>query len=299
MKTFLFALLTIIPWGTWIGLSQSVKFKNNHIKTFYITASNLILAFVIVLFQYNSYQINFNIFWFPFIGGFIWALSSYCAFIGTEKIGLAKAVGIWTPLNILVGIIWGIIIFKEFLNTRWITLLFLILSLIMIIIGILLIIFSQEISNKNKRFNNNKSVSLGLLGALGAGVLWGSYFIPIKLAKISMWIAAFPMALGMFIGGVLLLLIGKKIPKLERKRDYLTIFISGVLWGVGNYGMLLLVNYLGTGKGFTIAQLCVVVNALIGVYIFKNPKPRTKAAYITLIGIFIALLGAVILGNLK
>ena len=37
------------------------------------------------------------------------------------------------------------------------------------------------------------------------------------------------------------------------------------LWTVGNYGMLLLVGELGTGKGYTIAQLSVVVNALMGI----------------------------------
>ena len=34
-------------------------------------------------------------------------------------------------------------------------------------------------------------------------MLWGSYFIPIKLSAASMWVAAFPLALGIFAGSAL------------------------------------------------------------------------------------------------
>ena len=63
--------------------------------------------------------------------------------------------------------------------------------------------------------------------------------------------------------------------------------------------MLLMVGVIGMGKGFTIAQMCVVVNALIGVFVMKNPAPGSKAAKLTLIGVVIATLGGVLLGNLK
>jgi glucose uptake protein len=56
---------------------------------------------------------------------------------------------------------------------------------------------------------------------------------------------------------------------------------------------------LGTGKGFTIAQLCVVVNALMGVFWEHTPRPGTRAAYLTLAGVVVATIGAAVLGNLK
>jgi glucose uptake protein len=74
---------------------------------------------------------------------------------------------------------------------------------------------------------------------------------------------------------------------------------TGVLWAIGNYGALKMMELIGTGRGFTIAQLCVVVNALIGVFWMKNPKPGTRAARLTLLGVTIATLGAIVLGNLK
>ena len=88
--------------------------------------------------------------------------------------------------------------------------------------------------------------------------------------------------------------------KLSKKGSfYFRVLSTGVLWGVGNYGALKMMELIGTGRGFTIAQLCVVVNALIGIFWLKNPKPKTRAATLTLFDILIATLGGLLLGNLK
>ena len=44
--------------------------------------------------------------------------------------------------------------------------------------------------------------------------------------------------------------------------------ISGVLWAIGNDGALVMMKLenLGTGQGFAVAQLCMVVNALLSIY---------------------------------
>ncbi|MDL5045312.1 hypothetical protein QQ054_04560 [Oscillatoria amoena NRMC-F 0135] len=60
-----------------------------------------------------------------------------------------------------------------------------------------------------------------------------------------------------------------------------------------------MMEQLGTGKGFTIAQLCVALNAVVGIYWLRRPSPGTPAARWTLIGVVIATSGAVLLGTLK
>lgn len=114
-----------------------------------------------------------------------------------------------------------------------------------------------------------------------------------------MWIAAFPMAVGIFVGSGLLLMLGCESPCLTGVRDYARVSATGVLWTIGNYGMLLLVGELGAGKGYTIAQLSVVVNALAGIFLLKEPRPATRAAHMTLLGCALATLGGILLGNLK
>jgi glucose uptake protein len=63
--------------------------------------------------------------------------------------------------------------------------------------------------------------------------------------------------------------------------------------------MLLLIDQLGAGRGFTISQLGVVVNALMGVFLFKDPHPKSKAAILTLAGSILACVGGILLGSLK
>ena len=42
-----------------------------------------------------------------------------------------------------------------------------------------------------------------------------------------------------------------------------------------------------------------IIYALIGVYILKEPNPKSRAAKLTLVGVVIAMVGAIVLGNIK
>jgi glucose uptake protein len=83
---------------------------------------------------------------------------------------------------------------------------------------------------------NRRDLTIGVLGAIGAGILWGSYFIPIKQSDVSLWIATFPLTIGIFVGSTVLMLFGRQTPRLEKRGDYALASLSGVLWGVGNMG---------------------------------------------------------------
>ena len=114
-----------------------------------------------------------------------------------------------------------------------------------------------------------------------------------------MWIAALPMAVGIFAGSGVLTLLGRESVRLATTSEYLRLGATGVLWTIGNYGMLLLVEHLGAGRGYTIAQLSVVMNALVGIYALKDPMPGSRAARMTLAGCVVATVGGIWLGNLK
>jgi glucose uptake protein len=162
-----------------------------------------------------------------------------------------------------------------------------------------MIIFAGGGSGEGKKVNLG-----GLLGAMGAGVGFATYFIPIQIGTanypdFNMWIGTLPLSIGMFLGSAILMLVTKSSPKLEKGSHYARVMSTGILWGIGNYGALAMMEIIGTGKGFTIAQLCVVVNALIGVYILKEPDPKSRAARLTLVGVVIAMVGAIVLGNIK
>jgi glucose uptake protein len=299
MLAVLFALIPVIAWGTWLAPAQNVRFPSQLVKTFYVTCANLALASVVLVFQ-GVHQLNAfppAAFWLVFSGGVIWTLSGVCAFTATARLGTARAFGIWAPLNILVSMLWGALLFGEFPNTGLANLLMLGISLALVLAGVLAIIFAKGSAKSGAA--GTSGAWLGYAGAVGAGVLWGSYYIPIQFAGISMWVGAFPMALGMFTLSLLLVLLTRQPIRLERPSHVFRALFTGLLWSVGNYGMLLLVGALGAGRGFTISQLSVVVNALVGIYFLKDPVPRSPAAWRTLIGCVLATLGGILLGNLK
>lgn len=295
MTGIVYALIVVLAWGTWLAPAQNIPFKNQQIRTFYVAAASLALA-VLVSTLRGWEPIAAGAFWMSFAGGLIWAVSGLCAFTATSKIGMAKGFGIWAPINIIVSMLWGGILFHEFPNMGMLNRILMVASVVVIIMGVLMIIFARGTGEKAR---DRRALVMGLLGALGAGILWGSYFIPIKVAQVSMWTAAFPLSLGIFVGSALLVLITRQPILLEKGEDYFRVCSSGVLWGIGNYAMLLLVAQIGAGRGFTISQLSVVVSALISIFWLKDPRPGTRAAALTFVGCVLATLGGVVLGNLN
>jgi glucose uptake protein len=293
----IYALVTVTAWGTWIGVSNTSTEGRNEVKILYVTAGNVIFAGGAVLLQPNtkSITLTWTNFCAPMLGGAVWAAGSLCAFLATTRIGLARAAGIWTPLNIGMGFVWGVLLFGEFAHATASGLILLSVSLVLIIGGLLLVIKAKP----GVGTLSWQHLPGGLVAAVLAGVLWGSYFIPAQAAKTSAWSANFPLSLGMLAGGITLVLVRRQKPALPKLRDYLILPACGALWGIGNLSALLMVELIGTGKGFTLAQLSLLVNALVGIYFFRDPKPHSRAAAITVTGILIAGIGGVLLGNLK
>jgi glucose uptake protein len=296
MDSLFYALITVFGWGTWLAPSQKVIFPNQQIKTLYVVATNLGIATVVAVWKAAIVELTAATFWLTVLGGMIWAVGGLCAFIGTSKLGIAKAFGIWAPLNILVSLTWGAALFHEFINISTGSIFVLVAAILTILAGILLIIFAK---GNDEGGQERGAFRLGLAGAVGAGILWGSYFIPIKYSGVSPWAGAFPLAIGMAIGGLSLALLSRQPWILTASGDYVRACLTGALWSIGNYGSLMLIDTIGAGKGFTISQISVVVSALIGIYWLREPPPKTRAARLTFIGCILATIGGIVLGNLK
>lgn len=287
------ALLTVLAWGLWLIPSQRVRLGSQQVRTFFVASTNLVLALVFAA-ALGSLSLSPEVFWPPFAGGVLWSLGGLGAFIATERLGIARAFGLWAPLNIVVSLCWGGLLFHEFEGFSPGTLVLLTVAVAVLGAGVLLIIFAKE------KASPGRGSLIGSLAALAAGVFWGSYFLPIKASSVGLWTAAWPMAAGMFAGSLgLLFTVPRRTWVLEKKTDALRLGLTGLLWGLGNYGSLMLVDLLGASRGFTIAQVSIVVAALVSVFFLKEPPPGTRSAWLTLLGCLLATAGGIVLGNLR
>jgi glucose uptake protein len=261
-----------------------------------VTVGNLAFATIALLAGGGHLLFGWREFWLPLAGGLVWTAGNFSAFRASEKIGLARAAGSWTPLNVIVAFVWGGLLFGELdhFGDRHLTLL--VAALVLILVGVLLIVRSQGAERTVAVVGT--SFRSGLLWAGAAGVLWGSYFVPAQWARVPSQVGNFPLAIGIFLAGAALALPARERIRLPARVTALQLG-AGVLFGVGNLALLGLVSRVGTGVGFTIAQLSLLVNASIGIWVFKVPAPGSRAARVALIGILLAGVGGSVIGVLR
>lgn len=307
MTTVLLSLAIVVCWGSWIPVAQAVPGIAQSTRTLYATAGNLVFAAVALVVggEAGHLGLGWREFWLPLAGGVVWTLGSVCAFRATESIGLARASGTWTPLNIIVAFVFGGLLFGEldgFSTARYAALAG---CLVLVLAGVFLIIGSQNAGALDTGTETAGSATGGAPGgrgfalALGAGVLWGAYFVPAQWANIPSQLANFPLAIGMFVAAAVFTVRRDRAAVRLPPRHGAVQFGSGLLLGVGGVALLALVSRIGTGAGFTIAQLSLLVNASAGIWLFKVPAPGTRAARVALAGILLAGIGGTVIGAMK
>ena len=293
--------MTVAAFGTWIPLAQLVPGVPQRSRTFYVTVGNAVFAGIALLAGGGHLVLGWRGFWLPLTGGVVWTAGSYSAFRASETIGIARAAGTWTPLNIIVAFAWGALLFGELNHFPGIRFVLLAVALAAILAGVLLIVGSQDSSGARvvpavppspRAIEAGPGPAApralgGLLWAGAAGLLWGSYFVPAQWAAEPAQVSNFPLALGILGAGLALALPAGEPVRLG-PRTLTAQLGAGVLFGIGDFTLLGLVARVGTGTGFTIAQLSLLVNASIGIWAFRSPEPGTPAARKVIAGIVIA-----------
>jgi glucose uptake protein len=300
--TILLAFVVVAALGSWIPLAQLLPGTPGRSRVFYVAVGNAVFAGIALLASGANLVFGWRGFWLPLAGGVVWTAGNYCMFKASETIGLARAAGTWTPLNIVVAFAWGALLFGEldgFSNARFAVLG---VAFLVLVAGVLLIAGSRDGASGQPSSSSPRpgkaadsgrratTARAGLLWAGGAGVLWGSYFVPAQWAAVPAQVSDFPLALGI-LGAALALALPAGEPVKLAVRAASAQLGAGVMFGIGNLALLALVARVGTGTGFTIAQLSLLVNASVGVWVFHVPEPGTRQARKVLAGIVLAGIG--------
>ena len=308
--TVLLAIVLVAALGTWIPLAQLLPGTPQRTRIFYVAVGNAVFAGIALLAGGADLVFGWRGFWLPLAGGVVWTAGNYCVFQASKTIGLARAAGTWTPLNIIVAFAWGALLFGELDGFSQARFAILGVAFLAVVAGVLLIAGSRDGPSGQPSSSSPRPAAAaesgrrattaraGLLWAGGAGVLWGSYFVPAQWAAVPAQVSDFPLALGI-LGAALALALPAGEPVKLGVRATSAQLGAGVLFGIGNLALLALVARVGTGTGFTIAQLSLLVNASVGVWVFHVPEPGTRQARKVLAGIVLAGIGGCVIAAMR
>src|SRR6516165_982896 len=140
----LLSLITVVSWGTWIPLAQAAPGVPHRTRILYVTIGNVMFAGAALAVAGGHLAWGWRSFWLPVAGGVVWTSGNYAAFRASEAIGLARAAGSWTPLNIVVAFAWGAALFGELDHLTGARFAVLGGALILVGAGVLVIVRSQD-----------------------------------------------------------------------------------------------------------------------------------------------------------
>ena len=231
------------------------------------------------------------------LAGMLWAVANTLTIFAVRNVGLAIAFPLWNT-NSLVGLFWGWLLFKELRGSGikgWTK----VLGGAVAIVGgaaVLAIATSREPNNTPGR------AAIGILAALGAGVLLGTMYIPYRKAYISgmnplSFVTIFTFGelgavctLGaIFFGGT-----GPLIAELQRARPMLFWpFLGGFCWVIGDLFQNFAAKYIGIGRGIPLSNTNQLWGLAWGALVFGELSGLSPSGKILIIaGSTIMIVGA-------
>ena len=192
------------------------------------------------------------------LAGMLWAVANTLTIFAVRNVGLAIAFPLWNT-NSLVGLFWGWLLFKELRGSGikgWAK----VLGGAFAIVGgagILALATAQQSSNAPGR------AAVGIMAALGAGVLLGTMYIPYRKAYISGMNPLSFVTIFTFgeLGTVTLLTAinlggaGNMVAELHRARPMLFWpFLGGFCWVIGDLFQNFAAKYIGIGRGIPLSN---------------------------------------------
>jgi drug/metabolite transporter (DMT)-like permease len=228
------------------------------------------------------------------LAGCLWAVANTLTIFAIRNIGLSIAFPLWNS-NSLLGIFWGFVLFNELRNAsrfRWLGVLG--GAALMFAGGVLLAAASSV--------QAHGQAMLGIAGALGAGVLWGTMYIPYRKAYLTgmsplSFVTFFAVGeLGMitalaivYTGGVHSLW-----QQLVASQGVLFwLVLGGVTWVIGDIFQQYAAKYIGISRGIPLSNTNQLWGLLWGMFVFAELRGASRAIHIEVVaGSTLMALGA-------
>jgi drug/metabolite transporter (DMT)-like permease len=294
--------------AVWLGSAEApTKLVNEGFSPFLISMGMVMGAFVArwslptmlkgTGFVFTDLREKPHLIVWALLGGMLWAVANTLTIFAVRNVGLAIAFPLWNT-NSLVGLFWGCLLFKELRGSRardWAK----VIGGASAIVGgaaVLALATTQSTSAPGRAV-------VGIIAALGAGVLLGTMYIPYRKAYISgmnplSFVTIFTfgelgtmLVLGLvFYGGTHPLLA-----ELHRARTMLFWpFLGGFCWVVGDLFQQYAAKYIGISRGIPLSNTNQLWGLAWGALVFGEFVGLAMGAKLLIIaGSTIMIAGAV------
>lgn len=219
------------------------------------------------------------------LAGCMWAVANTLTIYAIRNVGLSIAFPLWNS-NSLLGIFWGVVLFHELRLAGWKRWLGVLGGALVMFSGAtLLAIASSHQAAPGKAM-------LGIAAALGAGVLWGTMYIPYRKAYLT---GMNPLSFVTFFTiGELVTMVSLAVSyhgasalmtELTSAREVLFwLMLGGFVWVLGDLFQQYATKYVGISRGIPLSNTNQLWGLLWGVFVFHELQGGTHTIYAQVIG---------------
>ncbi len=220
------------------------------------------------------------------LAGCLWAVANTLTIFAVRDVGLSIAFPLWNS-NSLLGIIWGIVFFKELRGAdsrRWFG-----------VIGGALLMFAgaTALAIASASQVPARDAARGVVAALSAGVLWGTMYIPYRKAYLTgmsplSFVTFFTVGeLGMmsvlaltYSGGA-----GALWSQLAGAKHVLFwLLAGGFIWVIGDLFQQYAVKYAGITRGIPLSNTNQLWGLLWGILVFGELQAAASSVLTQVVG---------------
>src|SRR3979490_236457 len=219
------------------------------------------------------------------LAGCLWAVANTLTIFAIRDLGLSIAFPLWNS-NSLLGILWGFLFFNELRQAGWRRWTGVLGGALVMCAGAALLAVASSTAAPASH-----SVR-GVWAALGAGILWGTMYIPYRKAYLTgmnplSFVTFFTFGeLGMMATlAVTYLGLAPLWRELTSARDVLFwLMLGGFVWVIGDVFQQYAAKYVGISRGIPLSNSNQLWGLLWGIFVFGELHGSGTSTYLRVIG---------------
>jgi drug/metabolite transporter (DMT)-like permease len=232
------------------------------------------------------------------LAGMLWAVANTLTVFAIRDVGLSIAFPLWNA-NSLVGLFWGWLLFNELRGAGARQRAMVLGGGGAILVGACLLAYA---TSHQAAITPQRTV-WGIMAALGAGVLWGTMYVPYRKAYISgmnplSFVTVFTFG---ELGTVLTLALvfhggwNSLLQELGRARPALFwLFLGGFCWVLGDLFQQYAAKYIGIGRGIPLSNTNQLWGLAWGALVFGELAGQGLSAQVMVIAGSVVMIGGAV-----